>query len=420
MILVSHPTGNPYMRSVARAFEEAGWLAEFWTCINWREKSALARWLPRPVLRQLQRRSFPGVPPGKIFTAPARELGRHLASALGWHWLVRHEAGFCSVDAIYHHLDRQIAARLKRTPALRGVYLVEDGALETFRVARKLGVERIYELPIGYWRAAQQIYAEEREREPQWAVTLDGGLDSAEKLARKDEELRLASRVIVASSFTKNTLALAPEIGGPIHVIPYGAPDAAAMPGDGGSIKKLKVIFVGSLGQRKGLSYLLAAIEPLQAIVELTLLGSKPSENCPPLDEAIRRHRWIKSLPHHEVLEEMARHDVLVFPSLFEGFGLVILEAMSRGLPVITTPNTAGPDLIREGEDGFIVPIRSAAAIQEKLEILARDRARLQTMKHAALDTARRCSWKVHRRLLQEMVRTVWPGEAESPPNKRT
>jgi glycosyltransferase involved in cell wall biosynthesis len=57
----------------------------------------------------------------------------------------------------------------------------------------------------------------------------------------------------------------------------------------------------------------------------------------------------IAGSPHfriHEVLREMQRHDVLVFPSLFEGFGLVIVEAMSQGLPVITTSHTAGPDII--------------------------------------------------------------------------
>jgi len=66
----------------------------------------------------------------------------------------------------------------------------------------------------------------------------------------------------------------------------------------------------------------------------------------------------------------MAAHDVFVFPSLFEGFGLVLLEAMAMGLPVITTPHTAGPDLIREGMEGFIVPIRHSTAIAERLEQL--------------------------------------------------
>ena len=63
----------------------------------------------------------------------------------------------------------------------------------------------------------------------------------------------------------------------------------------------------------------------------------------------------------------MREHDVFVFPSLFEGFGLVITEAMSQGVPVITTDRTAGPDLIQDGVDGWIVPAGSSIAIKEVL-----------------------------------------------------
>ncbi len=121
----------------------------------------------------------------------------------------------------------------------------------------------------------------------------------------------------------------------------------------------------------KGLSYLLKAIKSLQGGVELTLLGRKVVDGCAPLESAIRTHRWLPTLSHGAVLREMHEHDVLVLPSLFEGFGLVILEAMAQGTSVITTDHTAGSDVIENGSDGFIVPIRSAEAIAEKLDLLA-------------------------------------------------
>ena len=167
----------------------------------------------------------------------------------------------------------------------------------------------------------------------------------------------------------------------------------------------LRVLFVGILSQRKGLSYLLDAAASLGPHVELTLLGTKPTADCPALDAAVRAHRWIPTLPHAEVLAEMERQDVLVFPSLFEGFGLVILEAMSRGLPVITTAHTAGPDLIADGQDGFLVPVRSAAAIAEKLEILCREPALLAAMREAARAKAAARTWENYRRLLVQQVR---------------
>ena len=139
--------------------------------------------------------------------------------------------------------------------------------------------------------------------------------------------------------------------------------------------------------------------------VELTLIG-RPSGSCFPLEQALKTHRWIASLPHQQILEEMSRHDVFVFPSLFEGFGLVILEAMSQGLPVITTPHTAGPDVIADGEDGFIVPIRSAEAIAEKLELLARNRSLLLAMSQAAQRKANQYSWESYQRCIVSTIKT--------------
>jgi glycosyltransferase involved in cell wall biosynthesis len=288
---------------------------------------------------------------------------------------------------------------------LKGVYAYEDGAALCFAAAEERGIARLYDLPIGYWRAAHAIYAEEAQREAEWAVTLSGMQDSDEKLARKDEEISRATTILVASSFTKKTIGSAPRCTAPVHVIPYGAPAATSDVTPASHGGKLRVFFAGSLGQRKGLSYLLRAAELMKGGIELTLLGSKVAENCAPLEAALRRHRWIRTLPHEEVLREMSRHDVFVFPSLFEGFGLVLLEAMAQGLPVITTPNTAGPDLIEEGREGFIVPIRSAEAIAEKLDLLAGDPQLLSAMKVAARATAISRSWETYRAQLSSIIR---------------
>src|SRR5262249_34514769 len=156
-------------------------------------------------------------------------------------------------------------------------------------------------------------------------------------------ELALADIIFVASSYTLKTLASASQVKAPVEVIPYGAPPR---PVDAPqrlarkSAGPLRVIFVGSLGQRKGLSYLFRACERLGRAVELTVIGTQPLQPCPILDEELKRVRWIPSCPHAEVLREMAAHDVFVFPSLFEGFGLVLLEAMAMGLPIITTAHT--------------------------------------------------------------------------------
>lgn len=396
MILFSHPTGNANVRHAALGLLRAGLLGEFWTCVRYHESSLLQRLLPASLARQLNRRIFPAELDAVMRTHPLREIGRMLAPRAGLRSLVRHEHGPLSVDAVYRSLDRRVAQRLS-DDRFRAVYGYEDGARESFRVATRRGQLRIYDLPIGYWRAARAILEEEAQREPEWAMTMMGNQDSPQKTARKDAELHQANIVIVASTFTLRTLELAPEFNGSVAMIPYGAPSLPAstpIPHRAAGAGKLRVLFVGSLGQRKGLSYLFRAVRSLQPGVELTVIGTRPLAACPALDRELRAVRWIPSCSHREVLAEMAAHDVFVFPSLFEGFGLVLLEAMAMGLPIITTPNTAGPDLITEGVEGHIVPIRSSEAIAQKLERLRREPDVRTEMSLNARRRAREFTWE--------------------------
>ena len=94
--------------------------------------------------------------------------------------------------------------------------------------------------------------------------------------------------------------------------------------------KKIKLLFVGGLSQRKGLSYLFRAVEGLNAYIELTVAGRLPQATCEPLNRALYTHKHIASLPHQKILELMRAHDILIFPSLFEGFGQVMTEAMAQ------------------------------------------------------------------------------------------
>ena len=176
---------------------------------------------------------------------------------------------------------------------------------------------------------------------------------------------------------------------------------------------KLRVLFVGALSQAKGLGYLLEAVARVGSEIEFTLIGRRISPAIP-APSVLDKHRWIPSLPHHELLHEMSRHDVLVLPSLHEGFGLVMTEAMGQGLVVVTTPHTAGPDLIIDGVDGFLVPIRSSEAIEETLALLLRDRTRLAAMQEAARRKALAFTWENYRQRLLRLAREVVDIRVES------
>ena len=393
MLLLAHPSGNTFFRAAARAFYSARWLQELDSCICWESDSALAKLLPPALSVELGRRSFTDVPLALQHSYPWRELGRLLSAGLPLPWLRRHEQGPFSIDAVYQSFDRHVAARLPALSALQAVYAYEDAALCTFQTADRLGLRRIYDLPIGYWRSAQKIFQEERELQPAWACTLTGLNDSAAKLARKDQELHLADLVVVPSDFVRATLLEHNASAATIVVVPFGSPTPLETPPHTPAGGPLRVLYVGSLGQRKGLSYALDAVQALRAQVSFTMIGRVTAPNCRPLLAALEQHRWIETLPHYQILEQMSQHDLLLLPSLFEGYALVISEALSQGLPVLTTPNSGATQSIRDGVEGFIVPIRNSEAIAERLQQLASNRDQLAAMRLACLRRAAELSW---------------------------
>lgn len=403
-MIISHPTGNQNARNAALAFERAGLLERFYTTVAWKRHSILSRILPHSIVSTLQRREYEILPKERVSTHPLMETCRHLAMILKIDALTRHETGLFCIDAVYRSLDSHTARQLARIPPPRGVYAYEYGALKTFQVANKRGVKTNYEVASAYLRAAVNIAREEADLNPEWAVTMLQLSESEAKFNRLDEEMALADNIIVASKFTAGNLSLANTRNKKIAIIPYGSPLPIRDVSPAKSTSNtLRVLFVGNLTQGKGLSYLFRAANLLKGKIALTVIGRR-IRPCAPLDQQLEQCRYIPSLPHNEVLQEMQQHDVLVFPSLCDGFGLVILEAMSRGIPVIASTNCGGPDVITDGEDGYIVPIRSHDAIAEKLELLANDRGHLERMKAAALAKAKQLSWERYQSMLVKNV----------------
>jgi glycosyltransferase involved in cell wall biosynthesis len=145
-------------------------------------------------------------------------------------------------------------------------------------------------------------------------------------------------------------------------------------------------LFCGSWDLTKGITYLAAAFNRLAQEarpVPLTILGPGVAADVvmAAFTEAARSHvTVIERVGEEQVIDEYRRHDLLVFPSTYEGFGLVVLEAMSQGLPVVAAPAGCAPDLVRDGETGSIVPFRDpqalASAVAHLMSSLA-ERARL-------------------------------------------
>ena len=407
MVILSHPTGNPFVRAALRGLAAARLLEAFYTTFGFSADRAVVKLLPRALRLQIERRGYREIPPERLRLFPWRELVRLSATRVKLNSLIRHEYGWASADAVYRSLDAHVAAQIRKERDMASVvYAYEDGALATFGAARERGMQCVYDLPIAYWRLLHQLLVEERDRRPEWAATMEGLADSPAKQQRKDLELAQADCVVVASNFTRQSLAYCPQPPKRIEVASYGAPPVVhrgrAPGGEHG--RPLRALFVGHLSQRKGLADLHEAMSHVQGLVTLTLVGPRTTRACAALDQVIQTHRWIPPVAHSRVLKLMAAHDVLVFPSIVEGFGMVITEALSRGLPVITTPHTGGPDFMVDGREGFIVPIRDPDAIADRLTILAEDQPRLVAMSDAARRTAAMLPWERYERRLADLM----------------
>ena len=398
MIVLTHPTGNANVRAVMGGLQRAGLLAKFATTIGFAESERWIERLPAAISRELRRRRY-ALPKKLIFRHPGREAVRMASVKSGWRVLVGHETGWASVDGIYRSLDRRVASELggwKRDLGAKAVYAYEDGAYESFAAAGELGMLRAYDLPIAYCDTARRLLTEEAARRPEWEPTLVGTRDSESKLERKREEARRADVILCPSGFVYDSLPEQIRRTKQCVVAEFGSPQPRAKEsrrvrnGNG----PLRVLFAGSLTQRKGLADLMDAVRILnRKDIELVVLGSPVA----PL-EFYRKQpvefTYESPRPHAQVLELMERCDVFVLPSIVEGRALVQQEAMTCGLPLIVTRNAGADDLIVEGETGFLVPIRSPEAIAAKLAWMADHRGEVTAMSHAAREKAALLTWE--------------------------
>jgi glycosyltransferase involved in cell wall biosynthesis len=185
-----------------------------------------------------------------------------------------------------------------------------------------------------------------------------------------------------------------------VEVIPHGvsqrlldqAPPADAPRGRG-------LLFCGSWDAVKGVDYLVGAMTLLArdgAPPRLTVLG--PGVPAPQVLDAFPSgvRPFVTVVPRSDepvVMEHYREHDLLLVPSTYEGFGMVLLEALSQRLPVVSTPVGAAPMLLSADAGGVLVPARAPAAMAEAVRGLLADPARRRRLADAGYQRVRGMSW---------------------------
>lgn len=280
-------------------------------------------------------------------------------------------------------------------------------ALWSLRAAKRNGMRTIVERanvhPLTYNRILEREYAQRGlspRRYPHHPLIL-------KKLLR---ELAEADYLAVTSEFTKQSLLENGIAEQRILFTPLGVdldsftPAVAPRPDD-----IFRVVYVGQLCVRKGLPYLLAAWQKLSLQhAELVLVGDVVAELRDELHGYLDRNPTIRLRQYTDnPVNAYQTSDVCVLPALEDGFGLVVLEAMACGIPVIVTEQTGAKDCVRPNVDGFIVPTANVEAIAEILRSCYRERDQLRTMGQQARQQAERFPWSRYQNGIAAHLRSL-------------
>lgn len=319
------------------------------------------------------------IPAGKIRSLglPSRGL-RRLATfdASGWLWYA---------DSVL--FDAWAAQHLEPADLF---HVWGNYGLHSLRRAKALGmrtiVQRASTHPLYQARLLRTEYA-------RWGLVFRIPWRSLRRAVTEQQE---ADRILIPSDFVRRSFLAEGFPEERLLQVPFGVDTAHYRPGpEFPAEHPFRVLFVGQVGIRKGVPYLLEAWRQLRwRGAELWLVGPVEAGSRPLLA------RW-RDLPGVRMMG-YARHplslyqqaDVFVFPTIEEGSALVTYEALACGLPVVTTPNAGS--VVRDGSEGFIVPIRDVDALATRLERLRADEQLRRELGQAARRRAEAFTWDRH------------------------
>jgi glycosyltransferase involved in cell wall biosynthesis len=238
-------------------------------------------------------------------------------------------------------------------------------SLYSLRKARSLGAKVVVERGSSHIEYQRHILREEYERygiKEAWVMLPHPRV--VEKELREYEE---ADYLSIPSQFVRRTFLAAGISEEKLVHVPYGV-DLSRFRQVPKEDKIFRVVFAGGMTLRKGVHYLLQAFAELKlSHSELLLIGAMNDEMEPFFKKYSGTFRYIGKVPQEELYRYYSQGSVFAMMSIEEGLALVIPQAMACGLPIIATTNTGAEDIVRDGMDGFIIPIRDVEALKVKL-----------------------------------------------------
>jgi glycosyltransferase involved in cell wall biosynthesis len=234
--------------------------------------------------------------------------------------------------------------------------------------------------------------------------------DAMVETSRK--EIRLADYFLVASNFTKHQLVETGVESKKIYVVPYGVDLDRYCPEEGVTqnySKKLTFIFVGRMTAVKGFHLLIEALSRLPSGSFECLLVGHPQNSEFLLKELSDDFKFLGPLVNSDMPDIYRLADVLVAPSLYDGFGLAVLEAMASGLGVICSRNAGASDIVRHGETGLLIDPNSVDDLHASLEYLLDNPTKLSVMKTKARLQAENYCWSIYDESIANVIDKLKP-----------
>jgi len=292
--------------------------------------------------------------------------------------------------------DRIVARRIEKLAGqIDIIHTWPLGALETLKTAAKMGIPTVMERPNANTRFAMEVVQKECDR---LGVTLPPNHEhayNAEKLRIEEEEYRLADRLLCPSEFVVKTFLDKGFAREKLVRHIYGYDETVYYPGSDprDSKRGLTMLFVGVCAVRKGVHFALEAWLRSPASQDGTFLIA--GEFLPAYQERLAQmlsHPSVKVLGHrNDVPDLMRTSDIFVLPSIEEGFGLVVTEAMGSGC--VPLASDACTELCRNMETGLMHKVGDVETLTKHITILHHDRVLLERLRAAAIKTAPGITW---------------------------
>lgn len=309
--------------------------------------------------------------------------------------------------------DRIVARRLKKLAGrIDIVHTWPTGALETLKTAARLGIPSVLERPNANTRFAMEVVQEECDR---LGVKLPPDHEHAfndEKLRKEEEEYRLATRLLCPSDFVVKTFLDKGFAKEQLARHFYGFDEKVYRPGDEPRDPKrgLTMLFVGVCAVRKGVHFALEAWLKSPACQDGTFLIA--GEFLPAYREKLApmlSHPSVKVLGHrNDVPDLMRKSDILVLPSIEEGSALVTSEA--RGCGCVLLVSEAAGAICRHMENALVHSVGDILALAQQITMLHEDRALLERLRAASLQTIPEITWTAAGARLLDVYRETVAG----------